>query len=143
MITNEEKYSDIFKLPHHISDKHPQMSRYDRAAQFAPFAALTGHGEAIKETARLTDENVELDESAKLVINEKLRLALEFTDKSSEITVTYFVPDKTKSGGEYVRKTGVLCRYDEYEHKLIFDDKSEIPVDCITDVSSDAFDNLF
>lgn len=143
MVNNEEKYSDIFNMPHHVSQKHPQMSRLDRAAQFAPFAALTGHDDAIKETARLTDENVELDESAKLVINEKLRFVLELADKSCVVSVTYFVPDKVKQGGKFITKTGTLSRYDEYGHKLIFDDKSEIGVDSIIDISGSIIDDMF
>ena len=98
MENNEQKYADIFNMPHHISSKRPQMSRIDRAAQFAPFAALTGHDEAIKETARLTDERIDLDESTLAILNDKIQIILDNLDTEPEVTVTYFKPDDKKSG---------------------------------------------
>ena len=83
-------YEDIINLPHHVSTKRPQMPLKDRAAQFAPFAALTGHDEAIKETARLTDERIELDESTLAILNDKIQIILDNLDIEPEITVTYF-----------------------------------------------------
>ena len=140
MENNEQKYADIFNMPHHVSTKRPQMSRLDRAAQFAPFAALTGHDAAIKETARLTDERVELDEGAKAVLNEKLQMALDFADAEPEITVTHFVADEKKSGGAYVAFTGVIKRIDEYERTIVFADKTKIRVDDVYAIDGDIFD---
>lgn len=95
------RYDDIIDMPHHTSTKHPQMSLYDRAAQFAPFAALTGHDMAIKETARVTDKKVELDEYAKEKLNDKLQIIRDTIHSNTEVTITYFVPDEKKAGGAY------------------------------------------
>ena len=97
-----EDYSDIINLPHHQSKTRPHMTNYNRAAQFAPFAALTGHSEAIDETARLTDSKIELDEYEKEIIDRKLRIITENISTMPEITVCYFVPDEKKAGGAYV-----------------------------------------
>lgn len=142
MENNEQIYADIFNMPHHISSKRPQMSRIDRAAQFAPFAALTGHDEAIKETARLTDERIELDEGTKELLNEKLQMAIEFADTEPEITVTHFVADQKKSGGAYVDFTGVIKRIDEYERIVIFTDKTTIQIDNIYAIEGQLFNSL-
>lgn len=142
MKNNEQKYADIFNMPHHVSTKRPQMSCIDRAAQFAPFAALTGHDEAIKETARLTDERIELDEGTKALLNEKLQIAMEFADTEPQITVTYFIADQKKSGGSYVDYTGVIKRIDEYEGTVIFTDKTSIQIDNIYDINGDIYNSL-
>ena len=94
-------YEDIINLTHHVSKKHPQMSMHDRAAQFAPFAALSGHSEAIAETARLTDRKIELDEYEKMNLDEKLIVLQEHIRETPEINVTYFCPDDNKDGGRY------------------------------------------
>ena len=142
MENNERKYADIFNMPHHISTKRLQMPLKDRAAQFAPFAALTGHYEAIKETARLTDERIELDEGTKELLNEKLQMAIEFADTEPEITVTHFVADQKKPGGAYVDFTGVIKRIDEYERTVIFTDKTSIQIDNIYDINGDIYNSL-
>lgn len=142
MENNEQKYADIFNMPHHVSKKHPQMNRHDRAAQFAPFAALTGHDAAIRETARLTDERIELDESSKTVLNDKLQIALDFADDKSEITVTHFVEDESKSGGAYVAFTGVVKCIDEYERTVVFTDKTKIPIDDIYAIEGEIFNGF-
>ena len=129
-------------MPHHMSTKRPQMTRLDRAAQFAPFAALTGHDAAIKETARLTDQRVELDEGTKSILNEKLQMALDFAETEPEITVTHFVEDKKKSGSAYVEFTGVIKRIDEYERTVIFTDKTKISIDDICAIEGDIFNGL-
>ena len=103
-----EKYSDILHLPHPVSEKHPRMPMQDRAAQFSPFAALTGYEEAIYETGRLTEEKTELGEEEKAILDRKQRLLLEKLDEFPALTVTYFVPDEKKSGGAYIRKAGNL-----------------------------------
>ena len=120
------KYDDIINLPHHVSKEHPQMSIYMRAAQFAPFAALTGHESAIMETARITDSQIELDEEEKRVLDTKLNLLREHINEQPQISVTYFMPDERKSGGCYQTYTGRLRIIDDYEHKLVMMDEKEI-----------------
>ena len=137
-----KKYDDIIELPHHVSSKHPHMSNYDRAAQFAPFAALTGHGAALQETARLTDKKIELDEYEKEIINEKLRIILAIEGEIPEITVVYFIPDDKKSGGKYEKITGVLKKIDIYKREIIMTDGTVIPVENISDIESELFENF-
>ena len=102
------KYDDIIHLPHHTSSRHPRMSMADRAAQFSPFAALSGHEDAIRETARLTTERAELSESRKEELNEQLVWLREHPDARERVTVTYFRPDAKKAGGAYVTVTGAV-----------------------------------
>ena len=109
-------YEDIVDLPHHVSRKHPQPTMADRAARFAPFAAITGYEEMVLEEARITDDRIELDENSKAALNEKLNMILEFIDEQPEVSITYFEPDKRKAGGAYVTVTGTVKRIDEYEH---------------------------
>lgn len=130
----EHRYDDIMNLPHHVSQVHPQMSRHDRAAQFSPFAALTGHGAAIKETARLTQERIELDESSRLLLDEKLRILQEQADQNPMVTITYFRPDQKKSGGAYVEVAGNMKRIDEAERMIILSGGEEIPVDEVIEI---------
>ena len=101
-MNKENNYDDIINLPHHVSDKHPQMTMHDRAAQFSPFAALTGHNDAIKETARLTDRRIELSEEVKEELSRKLLYIAENISDKPVVTISYFVEDKLKQGGEYV-----------------------------------------
>lgn len=128
------RYDDIIHLPRHVSPTHPQMARSDRAAQFAPFAALTGHEAAIKETARLTDEKVTLDENARALLDEKLRMVQEMPEGRREVTVTYFLPDEKKNGGHYVSVTGKVRKIDGYRQSVIMTDGSRIPVDDIIEI---------
>ena len=143
MENNEQKYADIFNMPHHVSTKRPQMSRIDRAAQFAPFAALTGHDEAIKETARLTDERIELDESTLAILNDKIQIILDNLDIEPEVTVSYFKPDNKKSGGAYIDHTGVVKKIDDFEKIVIFTDKVIIPIEDIIDIQGTVFLSFF
>ena len=115
MTESEEKYGDILNLPHHQSKVHPQMSIYDRAAQFSPFAALTGHEAAIKETARLTEEQVELDEDKQEELNEKLQTLIAYATEHPTVSVTYFKPDDKKTGGEYVTATGIFQKFRDWK----------------------------
>lgn len=131
-------YADIIGLPHHSSTLHAKMSMKDRAAQFSPFAALTGYEDVITETARLTNARVELDESQKLALDEKLRELL-LVD-SPVITLTYFRADKRKKGGEYVDYTGTLKKIDEMGRCLIFEDGTCICISDVMSISSDAAD---
>lgn len=121
------KYDDIINLPHPVSKKHKPMPLKDRAAQFAPFAALTGHQAAIEETARITEKQIELDEEEKEVLN----MQLQKLRKEPEISVRieYYVPDGRKSGGSYVRKSGNVKKVDEYRKILVMEDGSRIPLD--------------
>lgn len=125
-------YDDIINMPHHVSTTHPQMSMHDRAAQFSPFAALTGHGDAIKETARLTDEKAELTEDEISALNQKLNYLTEHADERPEITVEYFVPDERKSGGAYITVTGNFRRIDEYSQSIIMTSGEEILIENIS-----------
>lgn len=130
------KYDDIINLPHHVSAKHPQMSAIDRAAQFSPFAALTGHEAAIAETARLTETQAELDETRKETLDARLQLLREHILAKPEIAVTYFVPDAHKEGGAYLHVTGIPKKLDEIEHKIIMQDGTVIPIDDIYEIEN-------
>lgn len=121
-LINEHKYDDIIDLSHHVSVSHPQMPLSDRAAQFSPFAALTGHEAAIKETARLTDAYVEMDEDRKEELDEQLQMLKENQLQRPEIEVTYFQPDLKKAGGTYMTIRGRVKKVDEYNHQVIFTD---------------------
>lgn len=132
-------YDDIIHLPHHVSTVHPQMPVLDRAAQFAPFAALSGHDAAIRETARLTSERVELDENAKAILDEKFRMVQEVLSGHPEITVTYFQPDDKKSGGDYISVTGNVKKIDLYEQLLFMADGLRIPLKEIFDMDGEIF----
>lgn len=132
-------YDDLLDLPHPTSAKHPRMPLSDRAAQFSPFAALSGHGAAIAETARLTDRRIELDEDAKAELDRKQKLLLALIAEQPEITVTWFQPDEKKEGGRYVTTTGRLKRIDEARRVLLLADQTAIPLDAIMGIESDAF----
>lgn len=121
-----KKYDDIINLPYKKSTNRKHMSISDRAAQFAPFAALTGHDEAIQETARLTDRKIYLDEYEIEELNRKIIELKDIEDKNPKISVTYFVPDLKKDGGEYVTKTGCLKRIKDIEQEIVFTDGDEI-----------------
>lgn len=135
------KYDDIIDLPHHVSETHPRMSLYDRAAQFSPFAALTGHEAAIRETARLTDRRLELDEDSRRILDEKLQLIQRWRreGKSIVLSVTYFQPDERKSGGSYVTVKGKVKKIKEYEKKLILEDDREISIENIIEIAGEEF----
>ena len=135
-------YSDIIDHPHYISKTRPQMSELERAAQFSPFAALTGYDAAIQETGRLTDEKIELGEETKAVLDMKQQFLLDLISDQPEITVTYFIPDAKKSGGAYVSVTGNLKRIDEYERLMLLSTGEKIPLDDIIDIESDLFKGL-
>ena len=135
-------YEDIVNLPPHISKKHPQPSMMDRAARFAPFAAITGYEEMVLEEARITEERVDLDEGALSLLNEKLNMIQEFLDEEPEVTITYFEPDKKKDGGAYISITGTVKRIDEYERIVLMSDDKKIKIDEIYAIESDLFYSL-
>ena len=128
----EYRYADIINLPHHVSRKHPQMSMADRAAQFSPFAALTGHDAAIAEVARLTDERPILDESVKQEISALLQLAA--TDSNLVLNIVYFVPDARKAGGAYMEISGRIKKLIPHKKLLILDTGTRIPVEDVVKV---------
>lgn len=128
-------YDDIIDLPHPVSTKHPPMSMLQRAAQFAPFAALTGHGAAIQEAGRLTDTQKVLEEYDNRHLNEKMASILTDLSQHPSVTITYFLPDARKEGGAYVTTSGVLKRYDEYLKVLTLEDGTQIDIPYIIDVA--------
>ena len=133
-MNEENRYDDMLNMPHHISAKHIKMSLYNRAAQFSPFAALTGHSDAIAETARLTESKCELDENEIMIINEKLRMLTEGPQKGSEVTVVYYSPDSKKPGGAYLELRGVMDRINAFEKVIVMADSSRIFLEQIVDI---------
>lgn len=121
-----EKYSDIINLPHPNPQNHIRMSISARAAQFAPFAALTGHSDAITETARITDKKLELDESIKEAINQKLMTLKTNLKKCSIVTITFFCPDKKKAGGRYISSTGYIKKFLFLDQKILMSNSDKI-----------------
>lgn len=136
-------YDEIIELPHHVSERHPHMSVADRAAQFAPFAALTGYDSAVKETARQTEDKVELSEERKAELDIKQSILMEAIADHPEVSVTYFVPDEMKAGGRYITKTGTIKRLDTLNRAYIMEDGTQIPLDEVSDIDSVLFQGLF
>ena len=128
------RYDEIMGLPHHVSKTRPQMPMSDRAAQFAPFAALTGYDAAIKETGRLTDERIELDEEALTALDRKYQLLIEALDDAPEVTIIYFQPDERKAGGQYVSATGTVKKVDTFGRRILLQDGTRIPLDSVYDL---------
>ena len=127
-------YEDMLYLPHHQSTKRKHMSLHDRAAQFAPFAALNGYEDAIEETGRLTEEEMILDETAVAKINEQLQYLSAHVGEHITVSVTYFKPDERKSGGTYLTDIGVVKRVDETNHFLIMDNGVAISMEQIREI---------
>jgi hypothetical protein len=128
------EYDDIINLPHHVSSRHPQMSMMNRAAQFAPFAALTGHSAAIEETACLTDEQHELADEDSDALNQKMAYLRETINDHPIITITYFEPDKKKAGGKYKSIEGQLKNIDDYNQSIILKSGEVIFLKSILDI---------
>ena len=139
----KDQYDDIINLPHHVSKTRPQMSMLDRAAQFSPFAALTGYDAAIKETGRLTDEKVNLSEEEKEALDRKQQILLEKLADHPALTVIFFVPDEKKSGGAYVTKRGKKKKIDEFERLMQLADGTKIPLDDVAEIESELFRDMF
>lgn len=131
-----KRYEDIIDLPHHVSSTRPHMAIADRAAQFAPFAALTGYGDAVNETARLTDERAVLDEDRKIEIDAALRAVKKNIGEHPELSVTYFKPDDRKTGGSYITVRGAVKKADTDRRALVFEDGTEVPFDDIYGIKS-------
>ena len=123
------KYDDIINLPNPTPTCRPRMSMLDRAAQFAPFAALTGYEAVVAEAARLTDDRLELSEDMKIILNDKMQMIVDNLDKEPFVTVRYFVPDKRKAGGAYVEVSGIVKEIDEYERCIVMTDGIKIPIE--------------
>ena len=136
------KYNEIMGLPHHVSKNRPQMPMSDRAAQFAPFAALTGYDAAIKETGRLTDERIELDVEALSALDMKYQLLMEALDEAPEVTITYFQPDERKAGGKYVSAVGAVKKIDDFERRITMQDGAKIPMDDVLSIEGELFSVL-
>jgi hypothetical protein len=137
-----EAYDDIINLPHHVSKAHPPMAVIDRAAQFSPFAALTGYDAAIRETARMTDERIELDESTKAALNDRLQIMADRMKEHPEIAITYFQPDAKKEGGAYVTAIGTAKKIDECERFVVMTDGTAIFIDDIISIDGEIFEAI-
>lgn len=134
------KYDDIIDLPCHVSQKRPHMPILDRAAQFSPFAALTGYDSAVKEAMRLTEEQIDLDEDSKAVLDRKLAVLMEYLDEGPEVTVTFFLPDDRKKGGVYQTVSGKVKKIDFYSRRLIMDNAVILPMEYIIQMDSVIFE---
>ena len=137
------KYDDILHLPHPTSAKHPRMPISERAAIFSPFAALTGHAAAIQETARLTDQRMELDEDTKAMLDLKQQILADRIAERPEISVVWFRPDARKEGGQYVTTVGQLKKVDDIARILQLADGTTIPLDEVLELRSDCFHGIF
>lgn len=136
-----QDYDKIIDYPHYQSTTRPHMSNYNRAAQFAPFAALTGYDEDVKEAARLTDDRMEHSEMRAEFLNERIRILQERILDRPYVTITYFLPDEKKSGGAYITTAGTLRWIDLYGRFMVFADGSKIPIMDIFDIQGYVFLN--
>lgn len=137
------KYDDIINLPHYVSPRRKKMAMIDRAAQFSPFAALTGHGAAISETARLTADKADLDECEISILNEKLGILHNLQEIHPEAVILYFRPDSRKQGGAYLTAEGRVDRINAETGELVMLDGTAIPVNDIRDIRGELFGRLF
>ena len=134
-----DNYDDIIHLPRHVSKRHPQMSLYNRAAQFAPFAALTGYGAAIAETARQTSPKIEMMEDDRQLMDRKLSILTTCLEEEPTITITYFQPDGRKDGGQYLTITGVVKAIRTNERIIMMKDRTKISIDTIVGLEGELF----
>ncbi|MCD8174746.1 MAG: YolD-like family protein [Phascolarctobacterium sp.] len=137
-----EDYQDIINLPHYVSKNRPHMSMIDRAAQFSPFAALTGYDAAVKETARLTDQRIELNEDERQKISDRLTMLKSCLKETPTVEITYFIPDEKKAGGEYNTVTGIVKKLDEFQRLIVMMDGTKIPIEEIIDVGGAMFRSI-
>ena len=135
----DHSYDDIINLEHHVSKKHPQMSLYARSAQFAPFAALTGYEDAVRETARETNERIDIDDEIKSILDCKIQILIEQIKLRPEVCITYFVQDVKKDGGAYITVEGIVKKIDIYNQCIYLVDKRKIPINDIIDISGEIF----
>lgn len=141
-LTNKHEYDDIIGLPHHVSSTRPPMPVSDRAAQFSPFAALTGYDDAVKETARLTDHRLELDEGVREMLNKKLLILQKYRVEKPQVKITCFVSDASKEGGMYRDVTGTVKRVDDYRHTVTMHEGPEILIEDISGIEGEIFDRF-
>lgn len=134
-----DKYDDIINLPHHVSANRPHMSMIDRATQFSPFAALTGYEDAVKETERLTEQKIGLNETEINLLNDKLNFIQENIKLKPTVSIIFFLPDNRKSGGSYNTVIGTVKRIDTYEKSVIMTDGNIIPIEDILHIESEIF----
>jgi len=139
---DKHQYDNIINLQHHVSSNREHMSVIDRAAQFSPFAAVVGFDGAIKETARLTDHRIELDEAEKTILDEKLRIVQEQLSKQQKIEFVFFQPDEMKVGGTYICVIGTVKKIDGYERAVVMQDGKRIPIDEIVDITGEMFQTV-
>ena len=136
----KDDYRDIIDLPAPVSSRHPQMPLQNRAAQFMPFAALTGYGDAIDETARLTDEKLELTEDQLRLLDERLNELRALLSRKPgnvqqpEVTFVWFEPDERKDGGAYVTRTGIVKKIDDARRAVLLEDGILIPLDALSEI---------
>ena len=135
----KQQYDDIINLQHHVSSNRKHMSILHRAAQFSPFAALTGYDEAIKETARLTDHKIEMDETQKNILDEKLKIIQQHLSRQQEIELVFFRPDEIKAGGAYISIRGIVKKIEGYERAVIMQDGTRVPIEEILDIKGEIF----
>ena len=133
------RYEDILHHPHHVSETRPRMSGLGRAAQFAPFAALTGYDALIRETARLTDARLELTEEEQEALDKRLQMIAETITERPEVTITYFKPDARKAGGAYITVSGTVKKIDVYERRILLDNGLQIPVGEVYEIQGALF----
>ena len=137
-----DDYSDIINLPHPEPRNHPRITMQARAAQFAPFAALTGHGAAIEETARLTESEVELGDDTRQLLDRKLSFLLDNLQYRPRISITYFLPDQRKAGGSYRSATSSVTKVDGINHIVYLEDGTQIPLQHVIDIEGEIFEQL-
>ncbi len=142
VFSTESRYEQIIELPHHVSENHKHMDMSDRAAQFSPFAALTGYDDCVTEAARMTDTCDPLDDDRRDELDRKVSFLAGLTGKDTVIKVRYFVKDRYKDGGEYMEKTGCLKYIDEFGKALIFTDDTSVSISDISDINGDIFENI-
>ena len=143
MTMPDHPYADIIDLPHHVSKDRPHLSMHQRAAQFSPFAALVGYEDVIEETTRQTDSKRELDETEKAELDRKLCVIESHLAEKPVVEIEYFVPDKTKAGGEYVFRSGAVVKILSVQKMLVLGDGTEIRIEDIVDISGELFAGEF
>lgn len=133
------KYEVLLSMPHHVSKSRPQMSAHDRAAQFSPFAALTGYDGVLQETGRVTEQRIDLTEEQKAVLDHRIRWLVGQVNSHPAVSITYFVKDVRKEGGAYLTHSGKIRKIQEYERLLVLEDGIQIPIDDILRVEAEHF----
>lgn len=138
-MNDEHKYDDIINLEHHVSKTHKQMSIEERSAQFAPFAALTGYEDEVKETERITERMIEITEDIRSILDEKIHLIQNKIVEQPEVTITYFIADSNKQGGKYQTINGKVKKIDDYKKRIILTNNTDILIKDIIEISSNIF----